>query len=212
MIACTLPRPRSYLFCNVSCPEVSNSHPLCSCGRKPVQNSRSTCLRRSCPWFFVTKSQSRRLYSLWYTLCRSMFKYLWIIIVWYKKCINTFCGLVFNHKICPLIIWCTIMQVYMVVIVWCLGAIFSIHSFLQLPDPQGGLARAFPPSVISSAHTKRRLLDVLIHKPPTSLPQCRTIFTIFTWFSSSKSSRQTKRQSYTSWSAKLFVRNNYWRK
>ena len=35
----------SYLFCNVSCPKVSNSYPLCSLGRKPVQNSRCTCLR-----------------------------------------------------------------------------------------------------------------------------------------------------------------------
>ena len=42
----------SYLFCDVSCPEVSNSYLLCSFGGKPVHNSRSTCLRRS---------QSRRL-------------------------------------------------------------------------------------------------------------------------------------------------------
>ena len=44
MIARTLLRPRSYLFCAVSCPEVSNSYPLCSFGGKPVQTSRSTCL------------------------------------------------------------------------------------------------------------------------------------------------------------------------
>ena len=37
----------SYLFGDVSCPEVSNSYPLCSFGGKPVQTSRSTCLRRS---------------------------------------------------------------------------------------------------------------------------------------------------------------------
>ena len=46
----------SYLFCYVSCPEVSNSYPLCCFGGKPVQNSRCTCLYRS---------QSRRLYGLW---------------------------------------------------------------------------------------------------------------------------------------------------
>ena len=46
----------SYLFCDVSCPEISNSYLLCCFGGKPVQNSRSTCLYRS---------QSRRLYGLW---------------------------------------------------------------------------------------------------------------------------------------------------
>ena len=44
MIACTLPQTRSYLFCDVSCPDVSSSYPLCCFGGKPVQNSRFTCL------------------------------------------------------------------------------------------------------------------------------------------------------------------------
>ena len=66
MIACTLLQTRSYLFCDVlCCPFVSSSYPLCCFGRKPVQNSRSTCLRRCCPRFFFTKSQSRQLYRLW---------------------------------------------------------------------------------------------------------------------------------------------------
>ena len=57
--------PCSYLFCTVSCPEISNLYLLCSFGGKPAQNSRLTCLRRSCSRLFFTKSQSRRLYSLW---------------------------------------------------------------------------------------------------------------------------------------------------
>ena len=64
-------RPRSCLFCDKSVfIHVSNSYPLCSFGRKPVQKSRSTCLRQSRLRFFFAKAQSRQLYGLSWTLIK----------------------------------------------------------------------------------------------------------------------------------------------
>ena len=95
----TVTHVASYLFCEVLCSEVSNSYPLYSFVGKPVQNSHSTCFRRS---------QSRRLYGLWASkTCRRVCQCVQLVHV--MSCSSE--ALSFNA--CPSnVIACTCMYMY----------------------------------------------------------------------------------------------------